>query len=245
MKTYILIPARLNSKRLYRKMLLDETGTSLIKHTYDNVSHLIASKNEIDGAFVVTPDDEISDLCEDFNIPVIRVREHTLCGTHSCVLAARQLGFCNIINLQGDCPSIDAGLLSRMAEYMYKRHEMCSAYYVNKDKEFAEKPENVKVVSDECQYANYFSRAMIPYGAKIWHFHIGVYGFPHMIHQNLLIRYENVPRQIYKSSMEGENLEQLMWLQMGKKIKMLESKPCIGIDTREDYEQFKKNCNGE
>ena len=244
MKTYVLIPARLNSKRLYRKMLLSETGTPLIKHTYDNVSHLVPDNDGIDGVFVVTPNDEISDVCEDFNIPVIRIREHTLCGTHACTLAARQLEFCNIINLQGDCPSVDPDLLPRMSEYMYKRHEMCSAYYTNNDKDLAKEPGNVKVVFDEFKLANYFSRAMIPYDSKIWHFHIGVYGFPHMIHQNLLIQYENIPRQIYKSSMEGENLEQLMWLRRCKKIKMIESKPCVGIDTREDYEQFKQHCAG-
>ncbi len=239
LKTYVLIPARLNSKRLPRKMLLAETGTPLIKHTYDRIRGLTPRK--IDRIFVVTPDDEIERVCNDWRMPVIKIREGTLCGTHSCVLAAQELGLCNIINLQGDYPLVHPDTLSRISEWMYQKTEICSAYYQTNDDILAENPSNVKVVRSDCDYAHYFSRAQIPYGASFWNIHIGVYGLPYLIHRKLLAKYEHFPSHIYESSLKGEGLEQLMWLDNGEKIKMLTSRPCLGIDTREDYDKFKEH----
>lgn len=251
MKTYVIVPARLDSKRLPGKMLLNETGMPLIKHTYDNIKHLVPGDDGkfdlgIDGIFIATPDDEIKKVCDELDVPVIKIDNTTLCGTHTCVTAAKELGICNIINLQGDNPLIDPDILPRISELMYTRNGMCSAYYTTPDEGLAKEPGNVKVVFDESYHANYFSRSVIPYGAKSWNIHIGVYGIPYIDHKHLLMQYEDWTWTIerYEDSMRGENLEQLMWLRRCKKIKMMKSKPCVSIDTREDYEQFKKHCLG-
>ena len=104
------------------------------------------------------------------------------------------------------------------------------------DKNDIGNPNNVKVIVDQEEFALYFSRSVIPYpreenvGVKYMQ-HIGIYAF----RKQALLDFYALPMKSLESS---EKLEQLRYLEFGKRIKMLETKHIgIGIDTIEDLEK--------
>ena len=97
-------------------------------------------------------------------------------------------------------------------------------------------PNNVKVVVDQNGFALYFSRSVIPYSREknvgVRYFqHIGIYAF----RKQALLDFYSLPMQSLEAS---EKLEQLRYLEFGKRIKMVETSHIgIGIDTPEDLEK--------
>jgi 3-deoxy-manno-octulosonate cytidylyltransferase (CMP-KDO synthetase) len=100
-------------------------------------------------------------------------------------------------------------------------------------------PNNVKVVVDQNGFALYFSRSVIPYpreknvGVRYFQ-HIGIYAF----RKQALLDFYSLPMKSLEAS---EKLEQLRYLEFGKRIKMIETTHIgIGIDTPEDLEKARK-----
>ena len=97
-------------------------------------------------------------------------------------------------------------------------------------------PNNVKVVVDQTGFALYFSRSVIPYprdkNAGVRYFqHIGIYAF----RKQAIMDFYSLPMKSLEAS---EKLEQLRYLEFGKRIKMVETPHIgIGIDTPEDLEK--------
>ena len=237
MKNYIIIPARKDSKRLPGKALLNETGKPLFVHTYERLEVLL-SFGLVEKIYIASPCEEIIYEATKRNIPTITtVPSH--CGSHTAMIAAKLINqYCNIVNVQVDYPMINPDVIRQVISAIHETNSICSAYYKTKDKESASSPNNVKCVIDSDKYANYFSRSEIPYNSDEWNIHLGVYGFPYCKWNSIQNIYLDEDKD-YKWG-DGENLEQLMWLYHGYKIKMIETDPCLGIDTKEDYEQFKK-----
>ena len=87
--------------------------------------------------------------------------------------------------------------------------------------------------------ALYFSRSVIPYpreqnvGVRYFQ-HIGIYAF----RKQALLDFYNLTMKSLEAS---EKLEQLRYLEFGKRIQMVEiSDKSIGIDTPEDLEKARK-----
>jgi 3-deoxy-manno-octulosonate cytidylyltransferase (CMP-KDO synthetase) len=103
-------------------------------------------------------------------------------------------------------------------------------------------PNNVKVVIDQNSRALYFSRSVIPYprdvNAGVRYFqHIGIYGF----RKQALLDFYVLPMKSLEAS---EKLEQLRFLEFGKRIQMIETTHIgIGIDTPEDLEKARAMIN--
>ena len=100
-------------------------------------------------------------------------------------------------------------------------------------------PNNVKVVVDQSGFALYFSRSVIPYpreknvGVRYFQ-HVGIYAF----RKEALMAFYKLPITSLEAS---EKLEQLRYLEYGKRIKMVETTDVsIGIDTPEDLEKARK-----
>ena len=100
-------------------------------------------------------------------------------------------------------------------------------------------PNNVKVVVDQNGFALYFSRSVIPYpretnvGVRYMQ-HIGIYAF----RKRALLDFYSLPMKSLEAS---EKLEQLRYLEFGKRIKMIETIHVgIGIDIPEDLEKARK-----
>ena len=142
-----------------------------------------------------------------------------------------------VVNVQGDEPFIDKESLEKLLEVFKndeKHHiDLASLMLEIKDEEKIANPNHVKVVVDQSGFALYFSRSVIPYareknvGVRYWQ-HIGVYAF----RKSALLDFCNLPQMSLEAS---EKLEQLRYLEFGKRIKMVETdKLSIGIDTEED-----------
>ena len=107
---------------------------------------------------------------------------------------------------------------------------------INK-KEYLDK-DCIKIVKDNFNNALYFSRNPIPYNRSKesikYYKHIGVYGF----RKNALIEfYNSSPTRLEMI----EQLEQLRYLEKGKKIKMVQTDfKTIGIDTMDDLLKARK-----
>ena len=240
MKTHLLIPARIDSKRLPRKMLLAETGKALLKHTYERALDLPVSITP----YVCSPDDEIIDYCVEHGIKFVRTGP-SACGTHCCLLAAKKLGEGNVINVQGDCPNFSYDAVIAMLDIFDRMDDrtILSAYYETLNGEEIYITSTIKVVMNKYNDALYFSRAPIPYNFLnkeiAYNIHIGVYGFHYKCIDGLLDLYNGT----YSALERTESLEQLLWLDMGYKIYMVKGNRSPSIDTREDYDKFIKLIN--
>jgi 3-deoxy-manno-octulosonate cytidylyltransferase (CMP-KDO synthetase) len=108
-----------------------------------------------------------------------------------------------------------------------------------KEKEEIENPNNVKVVVDQNDFALYFSRSVIPYirsASDSFEYlkHIGVYVF----RKEALLAFYKLPMSPLEAS---EKLEQLRYLENGKRIKMIKTNHVgIGIDTQADLDKARE-----
>ena len=145
-----------------------------------------------------------------------------------------------IINVQGDEPFINKPPLEQIIEAFKqdvdKKIDLASLMFEIKDKVEIENPNNVKVITDQQGFALYFSRSVIPFpreenvGVRYMK-HIGIYAF----RKQALLDFAKLPMLSLEAS---EKLEQLRYLEYGKRIKMIEtSHASIGIDTLEDLEK--------
>ena len=103
----IVIPARLASTRLDRKLLLKETGKSVLQHTYEAASQSQKAKQVI----VAADHQEIVAEVESFGGRVVLTDPDHVCGTDRIAEVANTLPeFCLLYT----SPSPRDGLLSRM-----------------------------------------------------------------------------------------------------------------------------------
>ena len=173
------------------------------------------------------------------------VREHES-GSDRIAEAVEHLEVDIVVNVQGDEPFINAEPLAEVIEVFRKDAErkvdLASLMVEITDESEINNPNIVKVVVDQGGFALYFSRSVIPYprekevGVRYFR-HIGIYAF----RKQALLDFYSLPMQSLEAS---EKLEQLRYLEFGKRIKMVETSHVgIGIDTLEDLEKARKMMN--
>lgn len=242
-----IVPARLGSQRLPRKMLLAETGLPLFVHTARNLARCTALARVI----VAVDDESLLAAAAEFGITAAMTRVDHASGTDRVHEVARTAAreFDVVINVQGDEPELHLPDLERLvATFIDPSVEAATLCGRFESLEQTLLPQVVKVVRDQRGDALYFSRAVIPHrstdparsyarsDAPPWEScvrrHIGVYGF----RPAALDRFVRTPR----GALEGlENLEQLRWLEAGNKMRVIEAEHVpLGIDTRADYDAF-------
>lgn len=235
-----IIPARLESTRLPRKMLLNATGKPLIQHTWEQAM----KAKSLDKVIVATDSEEIHCACIGFGAVCIRTGEHPN-GTSRCAEVAERLltngvvdRYTTIVNIQGDEPEIDPDHIDRVADACYT--ESMATLATPFDETLALlRPSTVKVVLNEVGEAMYFSRAPIPYvrdskEATREYFlrHIGLYAYP--VH--VLLRLAKSPPCHLENI---ERLEQLRALHLRIKMKVgIVECALPGIDTQDEYNAF-------
>lgn len=240
MKRIIILPARLDSTRLPRKMLMEIENTPIIVHAYNNIKKLKESGRGVDEIFVTSPDQEIINVCQEFGIQTIKLNKPVSCGTHACLLAHYLIGGdADLVNVQGDCVNIYPESIMDMYVFMQENPDcLCTLHYETTDLKEAQEPSKVKMVFNLWDDVMYNSRSLIPYFSNRWNIHIGSYGFP----KNLIPRILNMYEQgNTKTVNHSENLEQLAWIERGIKMHSIKSFKTLSIDTQEDYELFKRN----
>ena len=239
MKTIAVIPARYASTRFPAKLMQDLGGKTVILRTYE------AAKNTqlFDDVFVVTDSDLIfNEIVSNGGKAIMSVKEHES-GSDRIAEAVQNMDVDIIINVQGDEPFIDKNSLKALIEVFIndtdKKVDLTSVMCQITDKQDIENPNNVKVITDQNGFALYFSRSVIPFpreenvGVRYMK-HIGIYAF----RKQALLDFYSLPMLSLEAS---EKLEQLRYLEYGKRIKMIETNHIgIGIDTKEDLERARK-----
>ncbi|OYQ45489.1 3-deoxy-manno-octulosonate cytidylyltransferase [Flavobacterium aurantiibacter] len=235
MNCIAVIPARLESTRLPRKLLQDLGGEAVIVRTYRAVNET----GLFDKVLVATDSEEIADVIKAAGGAVFMSLKAHESGSDRIAEAVKDLDCDVVINIQGDEPFVDATLLKQLVSVfendVHRTVDVASVMTRLTEQGAIENPNHVKVVVDSKQHALYFSRLPIPYlregGEKTIYFkHIGVYGF----RKNALLSFAALPAGILENS---EKLEQLRYLENGFRIKMVETEQqSIGIDTAADLE---------
>lgn len=245
MKKVIIIPARLDSSRLPKKVLLDLKGKTVIQRVYEQC---LKVKN-VDGVYIATDSIEIKEVCETFTDKVIITKSTHQSGTDRIGEAVSAIDCDIVINVQGDEPFIEPSLIEALVNsFSNSDISMSSAMSKINNIKDLQNTNVVKVVTDLHNNALFFSRSLIPFPRDVkeisianevlkkYQFfrHIGIYGY----RKDFLLKFVNM-EQSYLEKIE--KLEQLRALENGFKIKMIDANSSlIGIDTREDYEEALK-----
>ncbi|MCX7703106.1 MAG: 3-deoxy-manno-octulosonate cytidylyltransferase [Planctomycetota bacterium] len=240
----IVIPARLGSTRLERKMLLEETGKYLIQHTYEAAKRARCEKRII----VATDSEEIVRAAERFGAEVMMTSKEHRCGSERVAEVAQRFSeYSHIINLQGDEAEIESDVIDSVAEELEKEEvaPVVTAAASVIDPVLLSDPAVVKVATDKNGYALYFSRSEIPYERNFvedvqpFLAHIGIYGYK----RDFLLEFVGMERTPLE---RVEDLEQLRVLENGFRIKVVRVlKYHRGIDTMQDYRAFVERYRGE
>lgn len=242
MKVIAVIPARYASTRFPAKLMQDLAGKSVIMRTYE-----AASKTHLfDDVFVVTDSEIIfEEVIKNGGKAIMSIKSHES-GSDRIAEAVQDLDVDLVVNVQGDEPFIDQESLATLLDVFKEDHQseidLASLMRPISNWIDIENPNHVKVIVDQNGLALYFSRAVIPFprdkeaGATYFQ-HIGIYAF----RKQALIDFYHLPLK----SLEGtEKLEQLRYLEYGKKIKMVQTHHVgIGIDTPEDLERARMMLN--
>ena len=239
MKTIAVIPARYASTRFPAKLMQDLCGKTVILRTYEAA----VATQLFDDVFVVTDSDLIfEEIVSHGGKAIMSQKEHES-GSDRIAEAVENLDVDFVVNVQGDEPFIDTEPLKQLIAVFKndtdKKIDLASLMFEIQDESDIENPNNVKVVVDQQGFALYFSRSVIPYpreknvGVRYFQ-HIGIYAF----RKQALLDFYSLPMKSLEAS---EKLEQLRYLEFGKRIKMIEtSHKSIGIDTLEDLEKARK-----
>ncbi|KAF2518749.1 3-deoxy-manno-octulosonate cytidylyltransferase [Flavobacterium salilacus subsp. salilacus] len=239
MKIIAVIPARYASTRFPAKLMQDLGGKTIITRTYEAAVNTAL----FDDVFVVTDSDIIfKEIIAHGGKAIMSIKEHES-GSDRIAEAVEHMDADIVVNVQGDEPFINKEPLADVLEVfkgdMAHEIDLASLMMHVTDEGDIENPNNVKVVVDQKNFALYFSRSVIPYprekGVGVRYFkHIGIYAF----RKHALLDFYSLPMHSLEAS---EKLEQLRYLEYGKRIKMVETSHAgIGIDTPEDLEKARK-----
>ncbi len=235
MNVAIIIPARLKSTRLEKKLLIKVKNKSILEYTFSNAK-------KVKGSTVVVAADskEIIEEAENFGAKAVLTPANLNSGTERVLYIAKKLkkDYDAIVNLQADEPLLKPEYIERAISIVTEENYLVSSlFFRNSNYEDFLNPNNVKVVLDNEMDALYFSRAPIPFQKKdnftFFLQHVGIYCFK----PAFLDVFASL-----KSSLDNyERLEQLRIIENGYKIKMaLIDEPTIGIDTKEDLDKFNR-----
>ena len=236
-----LIPARLNSTRLEKKLIKNLGGIPVIVRTYQN----ICSTKLFDEVVVVTDSDEIINLLKEFDIKFLKSKEDHNTGTDRIAEFSKNFKSDIIINVQGDEPFVLKEDLSKIINTFKNDIEnkinVISLMTKLISVEEINNPNNVKVVVDKKNNSLMFSRSIIPYKRvenNVNYFkHIGIYAF-----RNSFL---NKFKKFKQTNLElTEMIEALRIIEHGYKIHMIEiDHEQISIDTIEDFNKAKSMLN--
>ncbi len=243
MKIVGIIPARLQSTRLPRKLLLCATGKPLIQYVWETACEC----PDLHDVVVATDSEEIADVVHSFGGRAEMTGQHNS-GTDRIAEVTRRC-FPDadvIVNLQGDEPELEPKVVAALVhELRTSNCLMATVAAPIASPDVVRDPNCVKVVTDVSGRALYFSRSPIPFSRDAaievhfrdgepspWLLHVGLYAY----RRDFLMKLTSLP----PSPLEQlEQLEQLRALQSGASIAVaIVDHAAAGIDTSADYAAF-------
>ena len=244
--SFVVIPARLASTRLPKKLLLSETGKSLIHHTYEAAQRA----GRPAGVCVATDHREVFDEVRSFGGKAEMTSPDAASGTDRVAEVARRLVDVDIlVNLQGDEPELSGEAIDLAIGLLEENPGAVMSTLATPIRSRAqlEDPACVKVVFDASGRVLYFSRSPIPHPRNwddrllsadppLFYQHIGLYAY----RREFLLQLSGMPQARIEKT---EKLEQLRVLDAGYSILVgVVSEPSFGIDTPRDYRRFVERC---
>ncbi len=234
----VVIPARLASTRLPRKVLADLGGKPVVQHVWERAARMRRATEVL----VATDSEEVAAAVAGWGGQFVMTSPECRSGTERIASILGGLRGSFILNVQGDEPFIETALLDALAErYASAGGDVVTPVYPIHDAALLLNPAVVKVARAADGHALYFSRSAIPHRRGVppeewpargtyWG-HLGVYGYARAV----LEQYPSLP----ESALEvAESLEQLRFLEAGLRIQTVETAyHAVAIDTPADLER--------
>jgi 3-deoxy-manno-octulosonate cytidylyltransferase (CMP-KDO synthetase) len=234
-----VIPARLGSTRLARKVLRDIAGKPMVQRVYEAAKKCPLLQDVI----IATDADEVVRLAQQNGWNVQMTSSAHRSGTDRVNEVAQRVPADIYVNIQGDLPLLRPEQVEALLKPMQKPEVVVSTVKTPCKPDEIANPNAVKVVTDKNGRALYFSRSSIPYdrdrAGNIQYFkHLGLYA------------YRKAALQIFCSLPESrleaaERLEQLRLLENGIDI-YVEETPfgSVEVDTEEDLKRVEELLRG-
>lgn len=230
-----MIPSRMNSTRFPGKALALILGKPMIYWVYKSASKV----KKLDEIFVATSDKEIEECCNKYNIPCICNKTNETTAAQKIAIESDNLDGDIYINIQGDEPLIDSGAIESIIDVMLNDESLEYVGLKSKitnEEEFYDR-NVVKVVTDNDNFAMYFSRSPIPYEFEYGKAYrvMGLYGYTKEFLQNF--------KNSEKSDLEKleHGIEMLRVMEKGHKIKLIDTNyKSIGVDLKEHIKEVEK-----
>jgi len=235
-ETLIVIPARLAASRLPGKPLADIAGEAMIVHVWRR-----ALESGVGRVVVATDSDEIAQVLATAGGEAVMTRSDHQSGSdrvfEAVTLVDPDARAGIIVNLQGDLPTIDPGLVRQCVAPLGQGPADIATLGVEIATEHERTDPNVvKIVATPLARparlrALYFTRASAPHGDGPLYHHIGIYAY----RRAALERYVALPPSVLE---QRERLEQLRALEAGMRIDvaLVDTQP-LGVDTPDDLER--------
>ena len=226
-----VIPARLASTRLPRKVLRPLAGRPLVAWVYEATRK---SPDLVD-VVVATDADEVLHACRTLGIPAVLTSAEHPSGTDRVWEVAQSRAADVYVNVQGDEPFVTTGHIARLVEpFRRDTDTQVSTLCIRAAPEEIDARQVNKVVFGAGGRALYFSKYGIPFDrdnrGAVRYKHIGLYAY----RRAALEAFHRLPPSILERT---EGLEQLRYLENGIPITVMETtEPTIGVDTEEDLQ---------
>jgi 3-deoxy-manno-octulosonate cytidylyltransferase (CMP-KDO synthetase) len=224
-----VIPARLSSTRLSRKVLRALAGRPMVEWVW----RAATASGLMDPVVVATDSDEVAAVCHERSIPVVLTSPACPSGSDRVREVARQIDADIYVNIQGDEPTLTPAFFPPLLTLFDRPEVEVATLAVScPPEEFAD-PNAVKVVTALDGRALYFSRATIPYdrdqaGFTGYRKHLGIYAY----RRQALERFAALPPSPLE---QVERLEQLRLLENGIALYVANAPgDTIGVDSEAD-----------
>lgn len=231
MKIIAIIPARLESTRLPRKMLREIADKRLVGWTYEAVrsSPLLAD------VIIATDSTEILETCRAHGWKAQMTLPTHRSGTERVHEISQSIEAEIYVNVQGDEPLVRTEQIATLIEVMKRPSVQVGTVKTVCPREEIGNPNAVKVVTAPDGHALYFSRATIPFdrdavGSRYFK-HLGLYAY----RKSALDLFVSQPQSTLEKT---ERLEQLRFLENGVAIYVGETPhDSVGVDTEDDLQR--------
>jgi 3-deoxy-manno-octulosonate cytidylyltransferase (CMP-KDO synthetase) len=230
MKSVAIIPARLASTRLPRKMLREIAGKPLVGWVYEAVR----SAQMLADVVIAADSEEILRVCHRNGWKAQMTSADHRSGTERVHEISNLIAADVYVNVQGDEPLVRPEQIATLLDVMKDRVQV-GTVKTPCPPEDVDNPNAVKVVTAPNGRALYFSRATIPFDRDHTHpryfKHLGLYAY----RKPALDLFVSRPESILEKS---ERLEQLRFLENGIDIYVGETPyDSVGVDTETDLQR--------
>ena len=228
-KVLAVIPARLHSQRLPRKVLREIAGKPLLAWVYEAA----LACPQFAEVLIAVDSDEVADLCRQNRWPYRMTLPSLPSGTDRLHAVSQDIQADIYVNVQGDEPLLTANHITALLAHFQSPTVDVSTLKIACTLDELSNPNAVKVVTAHDGRALYFSRATIPFdrdgsGTALVFKHLGLYAYRRAALQRFAALPPGTLEQI-------ERLEQLRLLENGLSLYVQEvTEATLGVDTEED-----------